>query len=77
MKRKNPLIITTIKWVLGEDFIDNFDHYRVKSNIFSHFMTSLLDVGTGGYEASELTRALFSGDYLRGLEEVVAYYIPF
>lgn len=76
-KRKNPLIIAAIKWVLEEDFIDNVDHYRVNLDICSRFVASLLDVGIGEYEASELTRALFSGDYLGGLEEVVAYYIPF
>lgn len=62
MKRKNPLIITAIKWVLGEDFIDNADCYRVNSDICLCFMASLLNVGVGGYEASKLTRALFLGD---------------
>lgn len=76
-KRKNPLIIVAIKWVLGEDFMDNVDHYRVNSDICSRFVASLLGVETSGYKASGLTRALFSRDYLGGLEEVVAYYIPF
>lgn len=76
-RRKNPLIIVVIKWVLGKDFIDDMDKYRVNTDICSHFVASLLDTGITGYLTSELTKALFSWDYLGGLEDIVAYHVPF
>lgn len=70
---KNPLIITTIKWVLDKDFIDDMDKYHVNTDISSHFIASLLDTMMIGYLISELTKALFSLNYLSGLEEMVAH----
>lgn len=77
MQWKNSLIIAAIKWVLREDFINNADRYRVNIDICSRFIASLLDCGQAGLLASRLTKALFSQDYLGGLEDVVAYHVPF
>lgn len=76
-RRKNPLIIATIKWVLGEDFISNPDRYRVNTDICSRFLASLLDYGQSRLLTTQLTQALFPLDYLGGLEDVVAYHVPF
>lgn len=76
-RRKNPLIVAAIKWVLGEDFIDNVNQYHVNTDICSCFVASLLDSRLAGLLTSQLTKALFSQDYLGGLEDVVAYYVPF
>lgn len=76
-RRKNPLIIAAIKWVLGEDFISNPDLYRVNIDICSHFVASLLDCGQSGLLTTQLTQALFPLDYLGGLEDVVVYHVPF
>lgn len=76
-RRKNPLIIAAFKWILGEDFIGNPDRYRVNTDIFSHFVASLLDCGQSGLLTTQLTQALFPADYLGGLEDVVAYHVPF
>lgn len=43
MQRRIPLIIAAIKLVLGKNFINDMDQYRVNTNISSHFMASLLD----------------------------------
>lgn len=77
MRPKNPLIIAAIKWVLDEDFIDNADWYCVSTDICSRFVASLLDFGLAELLALQLTKALFSQDYLGGLEDVVAYHVPF
>lgn len=46
--RTNLILINAIKWVLGEDFVGVEDRYRVKTDICSWFVASLLDVGMNG-----------------------------
>lgn len=70
-------MISIIKWVLGEDFIDNADRYQVNTDIYSWFIASLCDCGQPVPLAAQLTMALFSLDYLGGLEDVIAYHVPF
>lgn len=77
MRRKNPLIIFAIKWVLGKDFLNNPNRYRVNTNICSRFIASLLDYGQSGVLTTLLTWVLFPKDYLGGLNDVVAYHVPF
>lgn len=71
------MIIAAIKWVLREDFIDNADSYRVNTDIFSRFVSSLLDCGLAGLLALQLTKEFFSQDYLGRLEDVVVSHVPF
>lgn len=71
------MIIASIKWVLGEDFIDDVDRYRVNTDICSRFMASLLDDGKNDYLVMELTQTLFPLEYLGGLEVIVQYFVPF
>lgn len=63
--------------MLGEDFIDDVDHYRVNTNIYFCFMASLLDLGMNEDLVVELTQTLFPQEYFGGLEEVVRTTVPF
>lgn len=54
------MIISAVKWVLGEDFIDNADWYHVNIDICSCFVASLLDFGLARLLASHLTKVLFT-----------------
>lgn len=60
-----------------EDFTGNPNRYRVNTDICSRFVASLLDYGQSGLLATHLTQALFPLDYLGGLEDLVAYHVPF
>lgn len=64
---EESLIIATIKWVLGEDFIDNMDQYHVNTDICLHFVASLLDSRMVGLLTSKITKVLFSQNYLEGV----------
>lgn len=44
-KNKHSLSIIAIKWVLGQDFLEYEDKYRVNTDVCSHFVTSMLDIG--------------------------------
>lgn len=45
MKNKHSLTLIATKWVLGRDCLEYKHKYRVNTNIFSHFIASMLDIG--------------------------------
>ncbi|GLJ36644.1 hypothetical protein SUGI_0737230 [Cryptomeria japonica] len=55
----NDLVLATVKWVLGKDFLASEDRYRVNSNIASRFVGSLLDLGAPKDIIARMTMGLF------------------
>lgn len=44
-KNKHSLALIAMKWVLGRDYLEYEDKYWVNTNICSHFVASMLDIG--------------------------------
>lgn len=71
-KNKHSLDIIAMKWVLGRDYVEYKDKYRVNIDICSHFVMSLLDIQVPKPMILHLTLEIFLKCYLGGLGEVVA-----
>lgn len=70
-KNKHSLDIIAMKWVLGHDFLEYEDKYRVKTDVCSHFVASMLDIAIPKPLILRLVKEIFPKKYLNDLEEVV------
>lgn len=71
-KKKHLLSIIAIKWVLGWYFLEYEDRYRVQTDVCSHFVASMLDIGIPKPLILCLVKEIFPKKYLNGLREVIA-----
>lgn len=71
-KNKHLLAIIAMKWVLGWDCLKYEDKYRVNTDVHSHFVASMLDIGIPKPLILCLVKEVFPRKYLNGLREVVA-----
>lgn len=70
-KLKNTLGIVAIKWILGDDFINGEDIYKVNIDISSWFVASTLYLGENTSKIILLTREVFPKHLLDALDEIV------
>jgi hypothetical protein len=66
-------VIAAVKMVLGREFMENENRYRVNSDITSQFLASLLDLGEPRVESVLLLRKIFKAVYLGDVIEIVAH----
>jgi hypothetical protein len=68
-------VIAAVKMVLGHEFLENENWYRVNSDITSQFLASLLDLGEARAEIVVLLRKIFKIVYLGDDIEIVSHAI--
>lgn len=60
-----------VKMILGKEFLQNRECFRVNTHIASRFLASLLDVRTPKGEVKVIIYKLFKTEILGGLDEVL------
>ena len=68
-------IFHAMKMVLGRELLENENRHHVNTNIASHFLASLLNVGGERFDILMLLRKNFKEEYMDNDIEVISHVI--
>jgi len=68
LPRSDDLMVGAVRMILGKDFMENDERYRVDTDISSRVLAMLLELDTAKAEVETIMRGIFNLEHLGDLE---------